>query len=243
MKKLYDKTIGGYYVMSVVLGLLLALSVATMLEVAVLDASVISIRMEMDMFWDDVWGYLPLNLCDWFWRPEIGTRNLNILMVTASIMSVGLFVRMSGTKGSRTKILQTVSVALLALLLMLAYGYATRGWIQNAVLAMAPVLLMVIPLTVLRKTQQEHKSLSEVMPEVSEFVQMTWNDCATWQKVGVVICLVFYCDHYCAGYHWTNYRGKFLLKKFVTKATGWRRIASPILLLENLAGVGRGLWG
>lgn len=189
MKKLYDKTIGGYYVMSVVLGLLLALSVATMLEVAVLDAIGVT-SGQMSVFWDDVWGYLPLNLCNWIWRPEIGTRNLNILMVTASIMSVGLFVRMSGTKGSRTKILQTVSVALLALLLMLAYGYATRGWIRNAALAMAPVLLMVIPLVILRKTQQEHKSLSEAMPGLVEFVLGVWNECTAWQKVGVVICLV-----------------------------------------------------
>lgn len=189
MKKLYDKTIGGYYVMSVVLGLLLALSVATMLEVAALDAAVAT-SGQMSVFWDDVWGYLPLNLCNWIWRPEIGTRNLNILMVTASIMSVGLFVRMSGTKGSRTKILQTVSVALLALLLMLAYGYATRGWIRNAVLAMAPVLLMVIPLVILRKTQQEHKSLSEAMPGLAEFVLGVWNECTAWQKVGVVTCLV-----------------------------------------------------
>lgn len=155
MKKMYDRTFGGYYVMSVILGLLLAVSVATMLEVAVLDA-ISAASGRMNAFWDDVWGYLPLNLCDWFWRPEIRTRNLNVLAVTTSVLTVGIFVRMSGTKGSRTKMLQAVATAILALLLMLAYGYATRGWIRNAALAVVPVLLMAVPLTILRKTQMQN---------------------------------------------------------------------------------------
>lgn len=153
MKKMYEKTVRGYYVMSVVLGLLLALSVATMLEVAVLDA-ISAASGRMNAFWDDVWGYLPLNLCNYFWQPEISCRNLNILAVTASILTVGIFVRMSGTKGSRTKMLQAIATAILALLMMLAYAYATRGWIRNAALAIVPILLMVIPLTILRKAQQ-----------------------------------------------------------------------------------------
>lgn len=153
MKKMYEKTVRGYYVMSVVLGLLLALSVATMLEVAVLDA-ISAASGQMNAFWDDVWGYLPLNLCNYFWQPEISCRNLNILAVTASILTVGIFVRMSGTKGSRTKMLQAIATAILALLMMLAYAYATRGWIRNAALAIVPILLMVIPLTILRKAQQ-----------------------------------------------------------------------------------------
>ncbi len=153
MKKMYDKTFRGYYVMSVVLGLLLALSVATMLEVMVLDASRNAVSDQATVFWGDVWAYLPLNLCDLFWRPEMRTRNLNILMVTTAVLSVGIFVRMSGTSKSRTKILQAIATALLAVLLMLAYGYATRGWIRNAALAMVPVVFMVIPLTILRKTQ------------------------------------------------------------------------------------------
>lgn len=156
MKKMYEKTIRGYYVMSVVLGLLLALSVATMLEVAVLDM-ISAGSGQVTVFWDDFWGYLPLNLCDYFWRPEIHCRNLNILAVTASILTVGIFVRMSGTKGSRTKILQAIATAVLALLLMLAYAYATRGWIRNAALAVVPILLMVIPLMILQKTQQPMK--------------------------------------------------------------------------------------
>lgn len=153
MKKMYEKTVRGYYVMSVVLGLLLALSVATMLEVAVLDA-ISAASGRMNAFWDDVWGYLPLNLCNYFWQPEISCRNLNILAVTASILTVGIFVRMSGAKGSRTKMLQAIATAILALLMMLAYAYATRGWIRNAALAIVPILLMVIPLVILRKTQQ-----------------------------------------------------------------------------------------
>lgn len=154
MKKMYEKTFRGYYVMSVVLGLLLALAVATMLEVAVLDAVDAAATLDEIDLWDNVWGYLPLNLCDWFWRSDMGLRNLNVLAVTASVLTVGIFVRMSGTKGSRTKILQAVATALLALLLALAYGYATRGWIRTASLALVPVLLMVVPLTILRKTQQ-----------------------------------------------------------------------------------------
>lgn len=154
MKKMYEKTIRGYYVMSVVLGLLLALSVATMLEVAVLDA-ISAASDQMSAFLDDAWGYLPLNLCNWFWRPEIGTRNLNILMVTTSIMSVGIFVQMFGTKDARSKISQAVATMLLAVLMMLAYGYATRGWICNAALAMVPVILMVIPLMMLKRWRQK----------------------------------------------------------------------------------------
>lgn len=153
MKKMYDKTLRGYYVMSVVLGLLLAVAVATMLEVVVLDGiSASSGRLNMAL--DDLWGYLPLNLCNIFWNAGLRLRYLNVLMVTTAIMSVGIFVRMSGTKGSRAKILQAMSVAILALLLMLAYGWATRRWIANAALALVPVVLMVIPLTILRKTQQ-----------------------------------------------------------------------------------------
>lgn len=55
MKKMYEKTVRGYYVMSVMLGLLLALSVATMLEVAVMDAIRI-VPDRMNAFLDDVWG-------------------------------------------------------------------------------------------------------------------------------------------------------------------------------------------
>lgn len=153
MKKMYEKTIRGYYVMSVVLGLLLALSVATMLEVAVLDA-ISAASDQMSAFLDDAWGYLPLNLCNWFWRPEIGTRNLNILMVTTSIMSVGIFVQMFGTKDARSKMSQATATALLTVLMMLAYGYATRGWICNAAFAMVPVILMVIPLMMLKRWRQ-----------------------------------------------------------------------------------------
>lgn len=163
MKKMYEKTIRGYYVMSVVLGLLLALSVATMLEVAVLDA-ISAASGRMNAFWDDVWGYLPLNLCNWFWRPEIRTRNLNILMVTTSIMSVGIFVQMFGTKDARSKISQAVATMLLAVLMMLAYGYATRGWICNAALAMVPVILMVIPLMMLKRWRQPVENMMTLEP-------------------------------------------------------------------------------
>lgn len=84
-------------------------------------------------------------------------RNLNILMVTTSIMSVGIFVQMFGTKDARSKIGQAVATMLLAVLMMLAYGYATRGWICNAALAIVPVLLMVIPLLMLKRWRKSTK--------------------------------------------------------------------------------------
>lgn len=182
-KSIYNATFEGYYVMSVVLGLLLALSVATMLEVAVLDA-ISAASGRMNAFWDDVWGYLPLNLCDWFWRPEIRTRNLNVLAVTASVLTVGIFVRMSATKNSRTKMLQATATAVLALLLMLAYGYATRGWIRNAALAAIPVLLMVIPLLILRKTQMPHESLLERLANARASTETVATEHATEDVVG-----------------------------------------------------------
>lgn len=191
MKKMYEKTIRGYYVMSVVLGLLLALSVATMLEVAVLDA-ISAASGRMNAFWDDVWGYLPLNMCNWFWRPEIRTRNLNILMVTTSIMSVGIFVQMFGTKDARSKISQATATALLAVLMMLAYGYATRGWICNAALAMVPVILMVIPLMMLKRWRQPTKDnpmlqrrLRSLWIRLRAFAKDHWT--ATTLIIGVVV--------------------------------------------------------
>lgn len=154
MKKLYEKTIRGYYVMSVVLGLLLAVAFGTMLEVAVLDAVAESDSERVVTFWDNVWGYLPTNLCDYFWRPEIRLRYLNILMVTTSVMSVAIFVHMYGTKNARSKITQAVATMLLSVFLMLTYGYATRGWIPNAALAMLPALMTVIPLLMLKRSRQ-----------------------------------------------------------------------------------------
>lgn len=148
MKKMYNKTVRGYYVMSVVLGLLLALSVALALEVALLDAMMSSSSEVADTL-DKAWMYLPLGLENVFY----GTQRQAILMVTTAIMTVVVFVRMSATKGSRTKMLQAVAVAILVLLLMLAYRYALRSRISDA-LALVPVLLMVIPLIILRKTQQ-----------------------------------------------------------------------------------------
>jgi len=159
MKKLYNKQIIGYYVMSVVLGLLLALSIATVLEVAVLDGIPQSDGALTDAL-DAAWGYLPLNLCNFFWTEENDLRNLYILMVTVSVLTVGIFVRMAGGKNSRTKVLQALSTAFFALLVMLAYGYATRGWIANRALAVVPVLLLVIPLTILKTTQQPHDDIS-----------------------------------------------------------------------------------
>lgn len=190
MKKMYEKTIRGYYVMSVVLGLLLALSVATMLEVAVLDA-ISAASGRMNAFWDDVWGYLPLNLCNWFWRPEIRTRNLNILMVTTSIMSVGIFVQMFGTKDARSKISQATATALLAVLMMLAYGYATRGWICNAALAMVPVILMVIPLLMLKRWRQPVKDNPMLRQKLFRFwIGLRAFAKDHWTVTVLIICVV-----------------------------------------------------
>ena len=78
MKKMYERTVRGYYVISVVLGLLLALAIGAMLEVAVLDAVTAASTMDEVSMWGGLWGYLPLNLCNWFWRSDIGLRNLNL---------------------------------------------------------------------------------------------------------------------------------------------------------------------
>lgn len=152
MKKLYDQVWRGYYVLSVVVGFLLAVSIAMVLEVGALGAMTNASGATLD-FLDNLWEYLPLNLCNILWDDKTENLSLNLMMVTASVASVAMFVRMSGGKNSRTKILQTLATTLLALCLMLAYAYATRGWIVNPAVAVVPVLLMVVPLTILRKTQ------------------------------------------------------------------------------------------
>ncbi len=156
MKKMYDIIVRGYYVMSVVLGVLLALSLAMALEVLVLDAASAALDVSDEAWeaWDRAWCFLPLGVCDVFYL-TIGSYWQNVLMVTLSILTVGYFVRMSGSKNSRTKILQTVAVALFVLLLMMAYRYAFhQSYLANGALALVPVVLMAIPLTILKKTQQ-----------------------------------------------------------------------------------------
>lgn len=60
------------------------------------------------------------------------------------------------------KVLQTLSVALLVILLMLTYEYSVRGWIANAALAAIPGLLTAFPFFILRKTQLPHESVQQV---------------------------------------------------------------------------------
>lgn len=199
MKKMYDKTCRGYYVMSVVLGLLLALAVASMMEVFVLYAQSTSLSLyddsEMHTFFSDLWGYLPLNLCDLFWRPVARLRYLNIFMTTTTIISVGLFVGMAGGKNCkhvRAKVQQTMAVALLALFVALAYGYATRGWIENAALAAAPALATAIPWIMLKGSREpyEDKGLKEVL---SDAWQRVLGACYQNKQVAIGAVVVMVC--------------------------------------------------
>lgn len=186
MKKMYDKTFGGYYVMSVIAGLLLAFAVMAMLDVAMIDAVRLASEGLLDTL-DVAWTFLPLRA---FGDLSTATAPLSLAMVMAAIPAVGIFVRMSGSKSGRTKMQQATATAFLAMLLMLAFAWVLHPWGRNRALALVPVLLMIIPLVTLKRTQQEHKSFSEAMPGLSGFLREFWNQCETWQKVALVACVI-----------------------------------------------------
>lgn len=185
MKKLYDRTIGGYYVMSVIAGLLLAFTVMAMLDVATIDGVWLVSGGSLDML-EMVWTFLPLRM---FGDLSTATAPLSLAMVMAAIPAVGIFVRISGSKASRTKMQQAMATAFFVLLLMLAFAWVLHPWGRNRAFALVPVLVMVIPLMALKRTQQEHKNLSQMMPEVSEFVRKVWNSSPILQKVCLVSSL------------------------------------------------------
>ncbi len=160
MKKLYDRTIMGYYVMSVVTGLLMAFAVAMLLEIAVVSGTMHTNSKEILDWLDAVWKYLPLHWCDDFYGPA--QRYWHLGAVACLVTSVGFFVRMPRTEDGHKKVLQTLSVALLVILLMLTYEYSVRGWIANAALAAIPGLLTAFPFFILRKTQLPHESVQQV---------------------------------------------------------------------------------
>ena len=160
MKKLYNVTLRGYYVMSVILGFILALSVGMALEVTVLDASW-AVTGAMEDVLDKVWCFLPLGVCDFFYYHG-GYHWQYICMVVTAIMAVSMFVQMAGTAKSRTKILQTVATALFVLFLLMAFRWAIHAtYYRKGALALVPVFLMVIPLMILRNTQREVKRSTE----------------------------------------------------------------------------------
>jgi len=165
MKKMFNKTVKGYYVMSIMLGVLLALSIATMLEVAVLDLPV-SLAEELGLkstmgysdFWSDLWCLLPLGICDAFYL-TIGSYWQNVMMVTTTILAVLIYVQMYGTKDSRTKTNQAWSFTVLLLLVATAYRYAFHSaHLLNGALALVPVVGMIIPLMNLKRIRVRKKS-------------------------------------------------------------------------------------
>jgi len=188
MKKMFNKTVKGYYVMSIILGALLALSIATMLEVAVLDLPV-SLAEELGLksmmgysdFWSDLWCLLPLGICDAFYL-TIGSHWQNVMMVTTTILAVFIYVQMYGTKDSRTKTNQAWSFAVLLLLVATAYRYAFHSArLLNGALALVPVVGMIIPFMNLKRIRVTKKSEGDEAQGEAEATRMPWKARA-WQR-------------------------------------------------------------
>ncbi len=153
-KRCMTRPLRGYYVMSVVLGLLLAVAAATMLEVVVLDGiSASSGRLNMAL--DDLWGYLPLNLCNIFLECRTAVAVSECLDGDHGDYVGGDFRQDVGDEGQPDEDTTGDERG--------NFGAAVDAglWLGNAALdcerstgAGAGGALMVIPLTILRKTQQ-----------------------------------------------------------------------------------------
>lgn len=165
MKKLFDKTLGGYYVMSVVLGLLLAVSLGTLMEVFVLCApSTLPEGLPYEKIseiydqWDYAWTFLPIRLCNVLFASNLkghGLFYIELVMVGSTLLSVVLFVMMGSGKRWRSKVFQAMGVALLVLFVLTAYSIISRPRAENAALAVLPILLTVIPLLLLKRSREK----------------------------------------------------------------------------------------
>lgn len=163
MKKLSEKTIKGYYLTSVVLGLLLAATLGLILEMFVLDMG----RSIYDSaFWDNAWQFLPIRLCNVLYHRATGTLYLNLLTVLVTMVTVWLSTQVIGGKNWRTKMLQATAISLLALLILTALACAMAHLRDEfGTTSVIPVLAMAIPFAVLKKTRMpmpesgSHKAL------------------------------------------------------------------------------------
>ncbi len=172
MKKLYDKQIGGWYVMSIITALVATLAIVLILEEAVYSAYYAAggwqaVRAEDPnaLTIEAVTDYLPwLHLIDVVFYPFM---SYTLLMAVTTVLAVWSFVYMAGTKNHRSKVGQTVWFTWLLLCLVLAYNYARResGPEGNPLIVLIPVIAMVPAFILLRKLRQPQAPGSETIGE------------------------------------------------------------------------------
>jgi len=153
-KKLFNVTVGGYYMASVVLGMLMMLAMSVVMELSLTDwafseGDLYGSRLET---YDLLWEHLPLTICDWLWG--IGPRYIagKVIGIVTAFLSVWLVVTISLSKNWRTKVLQATSWCILGLLATSAIRSVLYTDIANISWLLA-VVLLAIPMVILGKTR------------------------------------------------------------------------------------------
>lgn len=177
-KKIFNATIGGYYVVSIILGIAIALTVGMMvmdawdyaLDIGRSKDSLATLKggLAWDEFLDEAWLYLPMTgLYGMLYGGEYSDTGRYlygynyapvVLMVSAVVvvfLSVMIMEGKSANKAWRQKMHQACGWGLLIILMDLAFWYARRrmyGSIPTGVV-LVPVILLIIPFLVLKKTR------------------------------------------------------------------------------------------
>ena len=179
-KRFFNATVGGYYVVSVILGIAMALTVCLMvmdvwdyaLDISRAENSLATLKdggFAITSEWlNEAWLYLPMTgLYGMLYGSEYSSTGSYlfsynyapvILMVSAIsvvFLSVMIMEGKAANKAWRQKMCQAGGWGLLIILMDLAFWYAGRRIYGSipAVVVLVPAVLLIIPFLILKKTR------------------------------------------------------------------------------------------
>ena len=213
-KKLFNVTVGGYYICSIVLGIAMALTISMILcdvwdgeyeqykfeertvqqqypdgkfflegimypsDDADTRVAWLALQKKRDSLMErrtyipmvDLWSDMQVYSHYSDYSRNYGAFCLTAMAVITVILSVAIMEGKSANKAWRQKMLQAGGCSMLIIFLDLAFRYAIERSYGNmsTFVALVPVVLLVIPLFILKKTRQEKKGYVDQVYEAAK---------------------------------------------------------------------------
>ena len=162
---LFNRQLGGFYVMSTLIGVWLAMTIVLSVEVAALSNLYYAASVRHLQITEIPWIFFPLSI---FGDPTLSLPILSVIMLAFTIITIFLFGKLVTSGHYRTKATHCLATAFLTLLLIMAFSYALHDDDINPIGAVVPALFAAIPVWILGKTQLPLKGADRPLRDHAE---------------------------------------------------------------------------